>query len=400
MSDRKSTGRGDFSGDIVFQAACYELLEKLDDAKMFDGLSINGRDYTFLNQLPTAGLENQQARLKLTVPHSDTHGYFEQTLDDLLETSSFLYDNSKPYYIAELNYYSLESDKPEIISKYEQAISLSHLLGIVSDHSEQTSLGREFIIFSKEKIEVPIVFESKDLSSLYGLDALANQVECGVQGDQRKVILKNVLVEVLVNIDKKDRFRYLLKNFKNFKRKCDDNYALYISGFSFEKLKEDVEEKKLEYISKLNSVISDIQNKILTIPLALILIGGQLKKTDSFNIQNAMIVMGSWVFSILMTILILNQERTLYYLRKDAKAVEARFQNKYSNIADKLKEPFKDIKWRYWQQETVLIGILIAAWFVTFSATYLFDYYTDKIAIFPDAWFNLNNLIGIGIVVN
>src|SRR5690606_22892972 len=85
----------------------------------------------------------------------------------------------------------------------------------------------------------------------------------------------------------------------------------------FQKVKAEVEREKLEFTTRLNKIFSDIQNQLLAIPAAMILVGGQMKQVNAFSLSNILIWLGSLVFSILMLLLIRNQRNTLAAIKNE-----------------------------------------------------------------------------------
>ncbi|MCZ5662332.1 hypothetical protein O5623_28590 [Escherichia coli] len=54
-------------------------------------------------------------------------------------------------------------------------------------------------------------------------------------------------------------------------------YKVFVSGFSYEKILDQLRVAKIEEMGKIHKVFSDIQNQILGIPVATIIVATQMK---------------------------------------------------------------------------------------------------------------------------
>ena len=144
------------------------------------------------------------------------------------------------------------------------------------------------------------------------------------------------------------RLTDLLEQFDLFVQKVTQGYELYVSEFSFKKVRHEVEKEKLEFIFKLNKVFSDIQNQLLAVPLALVLVGSQMELSSTLSTKNLFIMAGMLAFTIFMDLLIRNQMNTLDAIDDEVehqwnkithehKAIANRFSDIYGKIEVRLK---------------------------------------------------------------
>jgi hypothetical protein len=118
-----------------------------------------------------------------------------------------------------------------------------------------------------------------------------------------------------------------------------------------------VENAKLEELTKIHKVFSDIQNQILSIPIATVIVGTQLKSTqfvDSVFWVNLFILLGVWVFAILMILVINNQSHTLDSISLELDRRKSLISNKYSMLSDQISKVFEPVTERTIYQRTVL----------------------------------------------
>jgi hypothetical protein len=96
-------------------------------------------------------------------------------------------------------------------------------------------------------------------------------------------------------------------------------YRLFVSNFSYDKVRSELEAAQVEYTAKIHKVFTDIQNQLLTIPVATVVVATQMELatgSDQFWIDTA-VLMGSFIFVILVGFLVCNQKHTLDTLEKE-----------------------------------------------------------------------------------
>ncbi|UBH29235.1 hypothetical protein [Aeromonas enteropelogenes] len=198
--------------------------------------------------------------------------------------------------------------------------------------------------------------------------------------NRKKTIIKTVLFEMFSgreNVPLLD----LLHQFDDFMKRVHASYQLYVSEFSFEKVKEQIEKEKLDATMKINKIFSDIQNQLLAVPAALILAGGQMIKEDSWSTKNISIWLGVVVMSIFMTMLIRNQRNTLQAVKKEIDQQWLQLEGKYHSVASRFRNSYKQLNTRSCHQEWL---IKIISFLVTLSllvTTLLLLYYSVSIPL-------------------
>ena len=220
------------------------------------------------------------------------------------------------------------------------------------------------IFLHGEKLELSLSYKPDDLKPLVGLKQfIAEFVDADIHKEQKITIIKSVLIEMLKN-NEIDRLTLpcLISRFSEFLERVNANYQLYVSEFSFDKIKAQVESEKLEITLKLNKVFSEIQNQLLVVPIALILIGSQMKLSNTFTPTNISIWCGAIVFGIFMSLLIRNQCSTLKAIKLEMDSQWIGIRSKHKFVAEKLGTHYSQLKNRYWLQRffLMIISFIIA----------------------------------------
>jgi hypothetical protein len=230
----------------------------------------------------------------------------------------------------------------------------------------------ELLVFVKEgKFEVPVKFTEKDLrgTNPAELADLSNVIPKGIHEKQCTSIMAEAVYEMTAQLGAEKRFATLLANAKDLKERFDKGYKLFAAGFSYEKIRDEIEGARIEYSGKIHKVFSDIQNQLLGIPVATIIVATQMKENTkidgNFWVSTAVLI-GSFVFMLLMHFLLRNQRDTLDVIGIEIKRQEAKLKNEHAAIAPNFTDTFAALDKRYKAQRTVLyvIDVIVAIGFL------------------------------------
>ncbi|MBF0261077.1 MAG: hypothetical protein HQL97_04435 [Magnetococcales bacterium] len=310
--------------------------------------------------------------------------FFAKDWTDYLERKPFRIGEVEDFYIAEDDYWHQDrstKDTPRA-QGYRDILEIVAILLKVADHVESDSGSKKLIFLHQGKLELVVRYGATDLVSQPSLPALRELLETAPHEEQKRTILKTVLSDMLKNIPPETRFSHLLSSFEEICMRVNDNYQVFVSGFSFDAAREQLEERKMEYMVKLNGVLTEIQNKFLAIPLALLLASGQMEDKGAFTWKNLSILIGAILFGLLMLFLVNNQRHTLRSIWEEIAQRRDRYKDQNPTLfsREKIKEVFDGLHDRYRRQMrtlrlldiVIICGLLLTCW-VYFQLT-------------PDAW--------------
>ncbi|WP_139309789.1 hypothetical protein [Teredinibacter haidensis] len=378
-------------------------MNKLDAAihvyRLFEEKSINGRQVTGIlskkdyknckDELQKFDLilnvKDETREIEFNLP-SESDALFAKDMDDLLIAPSRLLSLPKNFYLADIDYFfSGESESlPDLVRGYMDASKFASTLNNISDHS--LPLVPKAIFLQGEKLELSLTYSSSDLVILEGLDKfILDFVEAEIHKDQKATIIKGVLIEMLKN-NEIDRLTVscLMKRFSEFLERVNANYQLYVSEFSFEKIKEQVESEKFEFTLKLNKVFSDIQNQLLAIPIALVLVSSQMKLANGLSFINMSIWCGVLIFGIFMSLLIRNQRSTLNAIKLEIGSQWNSIQDKHKFVANRLSANYSYLKSRQKTQERFLFLVSLIVSLSIAVSTVLLLYNSQSLHLYKD----------------
>lgn len=312
--------------------------------------------------------------LEVRMP-SKSSGFFAVNMAGLIQ--AWKLECPKRFYVADLNFcyereHSDPTQIPDQIQAYLDVLQLVALLKKLADHEHTHSDGEQHLVFLKDrKIELSLNYSADDLKPLTGLAAFHEQfIESEQHREPKKTIVRTALMEVMEKEEARQRVNLsaLLRRFEEFTEKATQGYELYVSEFSFNKVRHEVEKEKLEFIFKLNKVFSDIQNQLLAVPLALVLVGSQMENTGSLSLKNIFILAGIFAFAIFMDLLIRNQLNTLEAIKDEVDHQWEKIEKEHKAIANRFKTIYTKIRTRLTQQRW-LVRIVDAVVALSFTGT-------------------------------
>lgn len=349
--------RGRVSGTAT-EPSFSKIIADLEQARLL--ISSNSETGVIVFSAPSAGNE-----------------YFAQSLTDLLTGASRKKKCPKEFYIADLNYlYNLtDTDRPPTVQAYLDTVFLVESLSKLAEHGTD-STSTKLIFFHKEKIELNINYEADKIKPIQGLQEFTERyITDEIHAEQKKTIIKSVLLELSKEFEGCPLDIGLLnEKFEEFKRRVSSGYQLYVSEFSFQKIKAEIEKSKFEFITKINKVFSDIQNQLLTVPAALIIAGSQFEPSDHVTLKNFLILSGALAFTAFMLLLIMNQRNTLQSIYNEIDNEWGLIKKKHNAIKEQFDSQYQSLEARYKHQFLLLEAVALIVVLACMATTLLFSY--------------------------
>lgn len=219
------------------------------------------------------------------------------------------------------------------------------------------------VFLHNQKLEITTEYYEKNLRDLPGLEEFEQQYLLSSTHKQQKATILRAALFNIFSGQPKISLSDIIERFSEIVEYVESSYQLYVSEFSFHKVKSEVEKEKLEFTAKLNKVFSDIQNQLLAVPAALILIGGQMENGGVWSIKNLLIWSGAMVFAILMNLLINNQRHTLRAIKLEIDQQWDLIKGKHKTVAEQFEDNYRQLDGRYAHQHRLLgtVSALVAA---------------------------------------
>jgi len=354
----------------------------LDNVRVEGGRNIEGEvpatlDYSeVVQQLETCELLISVDDFARSVEFSAPVNFF-LSLDVLLEAPSRRIFAVSRFYLVDLDYFHGVSDVvPEPVRHYFVAVDLFQLLRKIADHEHSLGESVVLVFLQSRKLEITGEYDARDLTALKGFPILRDEFfDSNTHAQQKASIVKTVLIETFQG-EPRVRLGDVLRRFDSILSNTESNYELYVSEFSFQKIKNQIEQEKFDLTAKLNKVFSDIQNQLLAIPAALVLVGGQMERTGAWSLKNLFIWLGALVFSKLMDLLISNQRHTLDAIKHEIDQQWELIEGQHRGIALRFKPSYDELRKRYSHQVNLLRTVSTVVGTALFLSTAMLIWYS------------------------
>lgn len=265
---------------------------------------------------------------------------------------------------------------PASVARYRTALrlvkSLSEAAAFVDPHqAEATFLG-------PGRLRVPILYKTADLVGL--TEALVDELEDFVfekiHKDQKAAILASNVIELCRHQPENERFRFLLTHLRELVSKTQDGYKLFASEFSYEKIKTKTEEAINDYTNKIHKTFHDIQNQVMGVPVATVIVATQFKAATACGVEfwaNLAISIGATLFVLLLSVAVYNQLLTLNTIEDDLGRQKEKLGRDYASIAAQFLPLYGKLGTRICAHRWLLRAIMIACWAGVILTWYIFN---------------------------
>ncbi|EOW9434109.1 hypothetical protein ACPF0Q_000648 [Vibrio cholerae] len=357
-----------------------EMKKKLSDWES-DGLILTIKDLTNDRELDvvyTVVGNNYEITLSLVIFRQDGINiyaswsqFFDFNDNQSITPDSFYIISDRSKYIGQTE--GLTGD----LKNYLNTVTLVNILIELSDHFESGNGLNvpNIVMLHKNRLEIPCKYKIDDIrSGLDGITHINNWINDNAHKDQKVSIFKTALYDFLKSVQREKRFEYLLLHFGEFTSQVTENYELYVSEFSFDDVRLEYQEKKRDYMLKINETFSSIQTKALGIPVSIAAIAMRLStsKLDGFDkATNTLLFLAASVYGLMMLLLIQNQKHSLTSIEVEYKGQINRLKKEYPEHHDKISVEFKDLDSRCRMQRFQL-NVFLFFVFVLIAISYMY----------------------------
>jgi hypothetical protein len=322
--------------------------------------------------------EGQTVTVQLLEPRLGTVGIFATNFDEYLKSPTERIARPKAFYVIDLAYSSEEKNNiPEVVGRYDAVLSLISVLRDTATYVDEPTA--TLVYLDKERFDVPIKYRSADLDRLdieCAASIVASLQAQDSHREQKLAILGQALQDLTKSVGESDRFSFAMRNLNELHTSLVEGYRLFAASFSYAKIRGELEAAKVEYAGKIHKAIADIQNQLLGLPVATVIVATQMKQTSAIDAQfwtNLAVLAGAWIFVLLLAMLLRNQFHTLSSLEQDIRKQRSDLEAKYSSIAPQFKDVFAFLsrrlsaqRWSLWLIAGVsLFAICLATFFFT-----------------------------------
>lgn len=366
-----------FSGEGCYSLVFRDEIQALSNNNYisFDELAVNKISYD-LNKLPPAN-EDLCFDFNISISQCDTISFYQNFKCFFERASTSLVNGILPeeFYIVDDDYYSCDNVENEKVRRLKTILELSRCLTSVANHVEESSdgLSKTLIFFTKKTDKVNSESLKISFDNIELLDYELNLALClniCIENDdslffnEKRIIFTETILEFIESIDEEnEKFSYLIKNWNQFLSLLKKNIHAYISSFSFQKIRQEVANAEIDFSAKCSKVLSDIQAKLLGIPVSLA--GVVVLTKANYGFEIILLSIGLVFTSLILYSTVKVQLSNFNIIKSASKNVFDGFQSRYKTYPDTLKTMIDDEKTKIEKQQKRTFRWLIA--FLVFS---------------------------------
>ena len=271
-------------------------------------------DYTIISTSDLQKNINKTIKIDFIISELKKIGYYINLAEFICENRFEIPE--KDYYIKSISFDSKTNVENEEINKYKSITNLINQLTIVSKFRIDEYIKTICLIQDNSFLELEIdniVYE--ELLEAKNIDFINQYISDITSYKEKKSIFIKELINFLSNKNKRERFNELILYFEEFYEKCNTSFEYYLSNFSFNKIKLELDNAVLDYSKNIRSIINDSQSKLIAIPAAFILGASQMDYTNPFTLKNIIIVISAFLFSYIIFVFIKNQKNAIEIIK-------------------------------------------------------------------------------------
>lgn len=302
-------------------------------------------------------------------------GIFATDLNDLLDAPKARIREPARYFVAAGKFCKSDQSVPAAIASYRSLIKLISLLKEAAAYLDEEA--GELVFIHDGKFELSIQYSASDVLKVdsESLSRLLESFEVDTHRDQKLAILAKSVQTVCNSAKPKERFRVLLEQISDLLKSFSEGYRLFVADFSYDKIVNQLEVAKLEEIGKIHKTFSDIQNQILGIPVATIVVATQMKAASTIGYEfwiNTAVLVGCWVFVILSAFVLRNQLHTLTAIGDEVARKKKQMISDYKSIEDIITKCFPFLETRLKAQRIAFyaVGLILFVGFILAHVVY------------------------------
>lgn len=289
-------------------------------------------------------------------------GRFARSLDHLLRGPRARVEEPNCYFVVEGRYDHQTVPAPSELEKYRGILRIITLLADAAAFLDKDK--QELVFIRKGRFSVPIMYSAEqvrkfDLKPTADIFSLFTD---GIHREQKLAILVESIAEITENLNDSDRFAAILANSAVLLKKVSEGYKLFASSFSYEKIRGEIEAARTEYVNKIHKTFTDIQGQILGIPVATVIVATQIANASSCGKEfwgNTAVLIGAWIFVILLLAAIINQWLTLGAIEDDVRRQMKKIHEQHSSIEKNFEYMFSSIMTRIIWHRVILTSISV-----------------------------------------
>ena len=282
-------------------------------------------------------------------------------------------------------------DPPAEVKSYFDAVELWKALKDIASYKtgDQTL---HFVVGHDKEACISLRYEVEDLMQMPSLQAFIHDIAKADLHRQEKLTITRTGIVEQFSREGCAGLGELVKGFEHLMMYFRQSYALFLAEFSTAKVRREVEKQNLDDALRLNKTLAEIQNQLLALPAALLVVGATIDPSSAP--KNVAVLVGMAIFVVLMWLLIGNQDNSVKAIGSEIGLRSDLLEAQPRGIADQYKGAFEALRKRV---KTQLDVLLLIRWLVVLVFLMTAYFAADALAggAISDYWWGI--LSGPGI---
>lgn len=184
-------------------------------------------------------------------------GVLAADFDALFRMPGAAFAEPQDSYVIDPGYARNDEPMPDILGRYRALLGVVDTLREAASYVDLTA--RELVFISDEKIVIPVLFLAADLPDSLQANAarLKRVFEDPLHGDEKTDLLSAAVVEITRGTKRAERFRHLVANLEWICDEIEKGYRLFVSSFSYSKIRKEIRGQKARIESDYSAVRDD-----------------------------------------------------------------------------------------------------------------------------------------------
>ncbi|PKH88333.1 hypothetical protein [Colwellia sp. Bg11-28] len=245
----------------------------------------------------------------------------------LLSYSNYVLNPVEFVFVANEMTVHSELTRSEKFTRYKNAAKVCQLIKQVAN---DVTASEDYLIIFGQSLSVNFAIDETALTHDIDPESLEELLSRDPHKEAKTGLVREALVTFLKNIDKAKRFTYLLTHFNAFATQLLASYEQYVNNYSFDKVRREHQEKKTEYICKINKVFDDVATKTFAIPAGVWLAASKIEEGGFGSLifyKNIVFVLIVFVLAVIVCLNLLGQFSSLSAIK-----------NEYTPLFERLKK--------------------------------------------------------------
>jgi hypothetical protein len=302
-------------------------------------------------QLPDFKFEEQYTefylQVELTAEKIHDKFFICKDWDTLLSYPQYMLEPVTAVFIINDNKLYSEEMPPPKFKRYQHIAKVCQLIKQVSN---DITSSQEYLIVFGQSLNINFQVDSTVLEHDIDPEPLEELLTADLHKEAKTALVREALVSFLKQQDQQYRFTHLLTHFNAFSTQLLASYEQYVSNYSFDKVRREYQEKKTEYIVKINKIFDEVATKTFAIPAGVWLAASQIQVAQVNTLgfyKNITFIIIVLVLGIIVCLNLFGQFSSLKALKGEYIPLFKRLENEVGSDMDDFEKSRTELSGRF-----------------------------------------------------